>query len=108
MVNEGRVLLPRFADWLGEFEHEIIRFPAAEHDDQVDAFSLLGRMIGKIKGEFKDQEPHDPNATDIAPRARTFGETMTRASIARKGRSRLDRSVPGAPPTPIYEELNVA
>tara|TARA_R110000787_G_scaffold137573_8_gene251205 strand:- start:651 stop:2213 length:1563 start_codon:yes stop_codon:yes gene_type:complete len=108
MVNEGRVLLPRSADWLGEFEHEIVRFPAAEHDDQVDAFSLLGRMIGKIKGEFKDQEPHDPNATDIAPRARTFGETMTRAAISRKGRSRLGRSVPGAPPTPIYEELNVA
>jgi len=107
MVKEGRVSLPHNAPWLGDFEHELTRFPAGEHDDQVDAFSLLGRMLGKIKGEFVRAESHNPNEQDSAPRPFTFAQTMGRAKAVRAGR-RFRRTVPGAPEPPVPEELNVA
>lgn len=33
----GNVYLPQFADWLGDYEAELLAFPRGEHDDQVDA-----------------------------------------------------------------------
>lgn len=39
MVEAGRVALPRSAPWLADFEREVVGFPHAPHDDQVDAFS---------------------------------------------------------------------
>lgn len=41
----GRVYLPSKAPWLDEFVSEMLMFPAAKHDDQVDAFGLIGRML---------------------------------------------------------------
>ena len=38
-IEGGRVLLPERADWLGEFEKEVLAFPHGRHDDQVDAMS---------------------------------------------------------------------
>jgi predicted phage terminase large subunit-like protein len=37
----GRVLLPREASWLADFESELLAFPYGRHDDQVDAFMLF-------------------------------------------------------------------
>jgi predicted phage terminase large subunit-like protein len=39
LVEAGRVFLPTEAPWLTEFIEEISAFPAAPHDDQVDAFT---------------------------------------------------------------------
>ncbi len=39
MIEAGSVALPSNARWLGGFEQEIMAFPNAAHDDQVDAFS---------------------------------------------------------------------
>jgi predicted phage terminase large subunit-like protein len=39
LVEAGRVLLPESASWLGDFLDELSSFPAAPHDDQVDALS---------------------------------------------------------------------
>jgi predicted phage terminase large subunit-like protein len=39
LVEAGRVFLPRDASWLTDFVEEISAFPAAPHDDQVDAFT---------------------------------------------------------------------
>jgi predicted phage terminase large subunit-like protein len=39
LVEAGKVLLPAAAPWLADFVEEISAFPAAPHDDQVDAFS---------------------------------------------------------------------
>jgi predicted phage terminase large subunit-like protein len=39
MVEAGKVLLPEGAPWLADFIEEISSFPAAPHDDQVDALS---------------------------------------------------------------------
>jgi len=39
LIEAGKVWLPEKADWLPDFESEIAGFPAAPHDDQVDAMS---------------------------------------------------------------------
>lgn len=39
MIEAGKVALPQHAAWLADFEQEIVSFPNAPHDDQVDAFS---------------------------------------------------------------------
>jgi predicted phage terminase large subunit-like protein len=40
-VEARKVWLPEVAPWLPEFERELLAFPAAAHDDQVDAFTQL-------------------------------------------------------------------
>lgn len=39
LVEAGKVALPQNASWLTDFETELLTFPNAPHDDQVDAFS---------------------------------------------------------------------
>lgn len=38
-LEMGTVYLPKAAPWLSEFEAELLTFPNAAHDDQVDTFS---------------------------------------------------------------------
>lgn len=47
MAN-GKVYFPRRADWLDEFVAEMLLFPGGKTDDQVDALSLIGRMLAKL------------------------------------------------------------
>jgi predicted phage terminase large subunit-like protein len=78
MIEAGRVHLPLHASWLAEFKGEVLGFPNARYDDQVDALSQLldwvrkqdqipvqgvagpmlvcddGRVIGDVDGIFKD------------------------------------------------------
>ena len=35
----GQVLMPEQAPWLATFMHEILAFPNARHDDQIDSVS---------------------------------------------------------------------
>lgn len=44
----GKVKVNKKGDWYDAFEDEIIGFPRAVHDDQVDAASLLGQAIQKF------------------------------------------------------------
>jgi hypothetical protein len=37
----GRILLPKEAVWLADFEGELFAFPSGRHDDQVDAMLLF-------------------------------------------------------------------
>ena len=37
----GKILLPKEAPWLADFENELLAFPNARHDDQVDALLLF-------------------------------------------------------------------
>ena len=62
----GKVYLPRNAPWVNEFVAELLAFPAGKHDDQVDPFSLLGRMLGEmISGTVPKVETDEPVA--LAP-----------------------------------------
>jgi predicted phage terminase large subunit-like protein len=52
MFQAGEVYLPHRADWLADYELELMTFPAAKHDDQVDATSqyLNWARKGKKRG----------------------------------------------------------
>jgi len=39
LIEAGNVECPEDAPWLGDFMKELLAFPSAKHDDQVDAFS---------------------------------------------------------------------
>lgn len=48
----GKVYFPEYAEWLPDLKNELLTFPAGRHDDQVDACSLIGRMLDRLlKGE---------------------------------------------------------
>jgi predicted phage terminase large subunit-like protein len=47
-IAMGKVLFPRSAPWTIDLVHELLRFPAGTHDDQVDVLSLLGRMLDEM------------------------------------------------------------
>jgi len=42
-IEAGRVFLPTSADWLKEFQRELLNFPNGLHDDQVDSLTLFLR-----------------------------------------------------------------
>jgi predicted phage terminase large subunit-like protein len=46
--SQGMVMLPEQAPWLADLEHELLRFPAGRHDDQVDALALIGLHLDKV------------------------------------------------------------
>lgn len=39
LFETGRVFLPREASWLPDYQREVLSFPNARHDDQVDSTS---------------------------------------------------------------------
>lgn len=41
MIQSGRLFLPEQGHWVAEFRSELIGFPGAAHDDQVDALTQL-------------------------------------------------------------------
>ena len=49
----GRVLLPRHASWLEAFLMEVLAFPRAPHDDQVDVLSYAARTIADALTETR-------------------------------------------------------
>lgn len=46
--SQGMVMLPEQAPWLADLEHEMLRFPAGRHDDQVDALALIGLHLEHV------------------------------------------------------------
>jgi predicted phage terminase large subunit-like protein len=64
--------LPKSAPWRADFESELLRFPAAKHDDQVDALSLLGQLLDAIREregpEIKAPEGHSTGYSPVRER----------------------------------------
>lgn len=46
LIEQGRLHLPRRAEWLGELKNELLQFPNGRHDDQVDALSQFLIWVG--------------------------------------------------------------
>jgi predicted phage terminase large subunit-like protein len=46
--EEHRVFHPRGADWLDEWETELLAFPNAAHDDQVDTVAYAARELARL------------------------------------------------------------
>ncbi|MEQ9812285.1 MAG: phage terminase large subunit [Azospirillaceae bacterium] len=49
-IAEGRILIPRDANWLEAFRRELIAFPSGKYDDQVDALSQLLNYVHSNRG----------------------------------------------------------
>jgi predicted phage terminase large subunit-like protein len=47
LVEAGQVFFPKNADWLVEWEDELLVFPNGKHDDQVDNLSYAAELITK-------------------------------------------------------------
>lgn len=47
-MRAGGVKFDKDADWYVDFEEELMRFPRAKHDDQVDTFAYMGLMLDKM------------------------------------------------------------
>jgi hypothetical protein len=47
MALEG-LYVPSAASWISAFRAELLSFPAGKHDDQVDAWGLIGQLLDTI------------------------------------------------------------
>ena len=74
MLSMGSVYFPANAPWLGEFERELLMFPNGAYDDQVDAFSLAGRMLSHHSPAQEVEEKKEPQYN-----AMTFNDLLERS-----------------------------
>lgn len=47
-IENERVFFPRGAAWLAEYESNLVRFPNAEHDEDVDVTAMAQEMEAKV------------------------------------------------------------
>jgi predicted phage terminase large subunit-like protein len=52
----GGVKFDKSAEWYNELEEEMVRFPKARHDDQVDALSWLGLIVDQVHDADSPEE----------------------------------------------------
>jgi predicted phage terminase large subunit-like protein len=50
LYKAGKIYHRRGAEWLHDFEAELLAFPAGEHDDQVDALAYAARDLPNMGG----------------------------------------------------------
>jgi predicted phage terminase large subunit-like protein len=86
-MSAGQVHFPRWASWYPEVRNQLLTFPAAAHDDFVDALSMVGLGLAMQHGP-KTQ------ATKDVVRPGTFGYLKAQAEAERQ-RSRLRASREG-------------
>lgn len=69
-LRSGGIKFDKTASWYGELEDEMVRFPKARHDDQVDAVSWLGLTVDEMhhalsKAEIEEEEyQYEVRSTD--------------------------------------------
>lgn len=52
--------LPISSAWKTEFESELLRFPTAIHDDQVDALGLIGQLLDHMNAPIRPEKAAAP------------------------------------------------
>ena len=57
-IQDGRVYLPKQADWLEDYLRELLTFPNGKHDDQVDSVSQFLNWAAKRR--YFETESLDP------------------------------------------------
>ena len=63
MIATRGLRVPANAAWRGEFESELLRFPAGVHDDIVDALGLVGQLLDKALDGAKPETPKAETVT---------------------------------------------
>ena len=61
MIESGRVWIPKNKKWSDDLLQEMLRFPNAAHDDQVDAMTMA---IHYMKESWHLEHPEDPEWDD--------------------------------------------
>ncbi len=69
MASAGRVVFPK-TEWAERVVSQLLKFPAAKHDDAVDACGLAGRFIDRAWATPGRKLPEPPRRRDYG-----FGET---------------------------------
>ena len=54
--------VPTRAPWLADLRAELLGFPAAKHDDQVDALGLIGQLLDVMRAGAKPPPAEKPKA----------------------------------------------
>lgn len=55
----GGVKFDKTAEWYPDLEEEMVRFPRARHDDQVDALSWLGLIVDQVQDADTPEEEEE-------------------------------------------------
>jgi predicted phage terminase large subunit-like protein len=63
-MEQGKVLFPKQAGWLSDFEAELLKFPNGRNDDQVDALAYIGWMINDVSPPQETKEKPKPSWKD--------------------------------------------
>jgi predicted phage terminase large subunit-like protein len=66
MIEAGQLRLPTEANWLADFKQELLAFPSAKHDDQVDALSQLLSGLAQETTKTQYFAPHIPAGKRLA------------------------------------------
>lgn len=78
-MRAGGVKFDKQADWYMGFEDELMKFPRAKHDDQVDALAYLGLMI----------DEYIPALTAKQQAQQDYEDDMEESGMFEQGRSVL-------------------
>lgn len=66
------------ADWYPTFEDELVSFPRAKHDDQVDAFAYLGMLLDiMVEAPTKEQQEDDEYELELQSSGLQRGRSRT-------------------------------
>jgi predicted phage terminase large subunit-like protein len=80
MVEGGKVFLPEGAPWLADFLDEVSSFPAAPHDDQVDALSQVLNYSRDLNGGVFEYY-REQTLRDVFERSRNMGIAAAEANL---------------------------
>jgi predicted phage terminase large subunit-like protein len=56
-LKAGQLVIPSGAPWFDAFKHELLAFPDAPYDDQVDALSQFAKWIRRRQDAYLDTDP---------------------------------------------------
>ena len=74
VAEAGRIFLPRNAPWLSEFLDEVVSFPVAPHDDQVDVLAYAAAELAK-----RTVSPRKLHTEPVTPADKTWALLEKRA-----------------------------
>lgn len=56
-IKSGKLVIPTDRAWFDAFRRELLQFPNAKHDDQVDALTQFANHMKRKQGAYLDTDP---------------------------------------------------
>lgn len=79
-VKAHRVKFNKEADWWPAFEEELLKFPKG-HDDQVDAFAIIGNLLNKVARAETQEELEEQEYENFKTEFMFFGTNDSRNRV---------------------------